>query len=723
VKGFSVKKRSSKGSRHLAAGIIAVSVFLAVLALHFYGFFDYIECKTYDFRVRFFASSRAPSEDIIVILLDQNSIDWADQERGWSWPWPRRAHAELLEYMGIAGAKSLAFDVIFSEPSVYGPRDDRAFRDAAGAFDRAVQTVFFSTQTGNTLTWPGDLDKPLFQLRGFEGILPGFELLQGEGRIGAQFPIGELRDSAKALGSVTGRADPDDIFRRARLFTLFDNRAVPGLSVASLLAAGTDREIVYNEKKSLIQWGDYTIPVDKNGAALLRFRGDLDRYIPYFADEVLKSAEAYRRGETPPLPPADFSGKYVFFGYYAPGLFDICTTPISSVYPGVGMHITMLDNLLMQDFIRRLSPGADILVILAAVLIVTALAFYSGRIPLSVGGAVLALALITAGGFAAYDRGFWAPLIAPAAGGLFAFLAATLYNYATEGSQKRFIKSAFSQYLSPTVIEQLLANPGLLSLGGERREISIFFSDVQGFTTISEKLDPARLTELLNEYLSFMTDTILDSGGTIDKYEGDAIIAFWNAPLNFEDHAARALKASMLCQQRLADRQNFFDEKYGCRLLTRIGLNTGFAVVGNMGSSKRFDYTMLGDSVNLAARLEGLNKQFGTYLMCTEATFAQAVRRGAFYGRKLAQVAVVGKKEAVTVYEPMPEGIFRGKEYILRRFDAARDLFYQGEFGKALPLFEALIEEDKPALFYAEQCRYYLEKPGDWKGFWQAAGK
>jgi adenylate cyclase len=697
---------------------------LAVLACHFFGIFDYIEGKTYDFRVSFFASSHPPSEDIVVILLDQNSIDWASEARGWPWPWPRRAHAELLEYMGIAGAKSLAFDVIFSEPSIYGPRDDRAFADAARSFGRTVQTVFFSTQTGNTLTWPEDVDKPLFTLQGFEGIVPGFDLLRGaEGRIGAQFPIGELGDSAEVIGNITGTADPDDIFRRGRIFTLFDNRAVPALSAASLLAAGMDGKLGYDAKKSLIRWGEYTIPVDKTGAALLRFRGDLDRYIPYFADEVLKSAEAYRRGETPLLPPEEFSGKYVFFGYYAPGLFDICTTPISSVYPGVGMHITMLDNLLMQDFIRSSSPGADTLLILAAVLIVTALVFYSGRIPLSVGGAVLTLALITAGVFIAYDRGFWAPLIAPAAAVLFAFLTATLYNYATEGSQKRFIKSAFSQYLSPAVIEQLLANPGLLSLGGERREISIFFSDVQGFTTISERLDPSQLTELLNDYLSFMTDTILDSGGTIDKYEGDAIIAFWNAPLNFEDHAARALRASMLCQQRLAERQDFFDERYGCRLLTRIGLNTGFAVVGNMGSSKRFDYTMLGDSVNLAARLEGLNKQFGTYLMCTETTFTQAARRGPFFGRKLAQVAVVGKKEPVTVYEPMPEAIFRGKEYILRRFDTARDRFYQGEFKQALPLFEALIKEDKPAVFYAEQCRYYLERPGEWKGFWQAAAK
>jgi adenylate cyclase len=314
-------------------------------------------------------------------------------------------------------------------------------------------------------------------------------------------------------------------------------------------------------------------------------------------------------------------------------------------------------------------------------------------------------------------------MVAPIAGGIFAFLTTLLYNYATEGNQKRFIKSAFSQYLSITVIEQLLANPSLLALGGQRREISMFFSDIQGFTSISEKLDPTQLTELLNDYLSFMTDTILDSGGTIDKYEGDAIIAFWNAPIDSEDHAARALQASLACQKLLAERQSFFEEKYNCRLLTRIGLNTGYAAVGNFGSGKRFDYTMLGDAVNLAARLEGLNKQFGTYLMCTEYTFKKAVEYGDFYGRKLAQVAVIGKKEAVTVYEPMTKEVFDEKKDVLEHFEEVRALFYEGKFAEALPLFERLIAQDKPSSFYAEQCRYYLQNPSAWKGYWQAASK
>jgi adenylate cyclase len=718
-------KKGARHSKHIAAALISLSVFVVVGLFHFFGVFDYLEYKTYDFRIRLFAKSGRPADDIVVILLDQASIDWARQERGWGWPWPRQAYGELLDYMNAAQAHAVAFDVIFSEPSVYGPEDDAAFVRASQSFGRAVQTVFFSTQSGNTVTWPGEANKPLFNPVDFDAVLPRFSLSgeDPETRIGAQFPITGLLDAAGVLGNIAGTADSDDVFRGMSLFTLFDGKAVPGLSAAALLAAGADGDISYNKQKNLIEWGAYTIPVDKNGRTLLRFRGSLDRYIPYSIADILKSAEAHRTGGAPEYPPEDFSGKYVFFGYYAPGLFDICTTPVSSVYPGMGMHITMLDNILTQDFISEIPFWLTVLIIAGMIILITALVSHSGRIPLSVGGTVLILAVFIAAAFFAFVRGFWVPLIPPLTGLLTAFLAATLYNYATEGSQKRFIKSAFSQYLSPTVIEQLLANPGLLSLGGERREISIFFSDVQGFTTISEKLDPAQLTELLNDYLSFMTDTILDSGGTIDKYEGDAIIAFWNAPLNFEDHAARALSASMACQKKLADRQDFFNTKYGCRLLTRIGLNTGYAVVGNMGSSKRFDYTMLGDSVNLAARLEGLNKQFGTYLMCTETTFNHALRAGPFFGRKLAQVAVVGKKEAVTVYEPMPEAVFRGKEYILKNFDTARDLFYQGSFAEALPLFEALVEQDKPAFFYADQCRYYLKNPGEWKGFWQATSK
>ncbi|MDR2495055.1 MAG: adenylate/guanylate cyclase domain-containing protein, partial [Spirochaetaceae bacterium] len=711
-------KKQAKAKKYQAALAITLAVFAAVGIGHWFGAFDSLEYKTYDARVNLTSESLKPADEIVVVLLDQNSLDWADQERGWGFPWPRKAYGELLEYMRVSGAAAVVFDVLFSEPSVYGPEDDLAFASSAAAFGRSVQDVILSTQTGKDHSWPQGVRKPFFKTAGFDSILHKYGPPEGE-RYAAQFPIGPIRDAAGSVSCATGIADSDSIFRRANLFTMFDGKAVPGLAVGALLVNGETEQITYNEKKRHITWGSYTIPVDRNGRTLLRFRGNLDRYIPYSVAAVLQSAESYRKGEEPVLPPEDFQGKYVFFGYYAHGLFDIFHTPISSTYPGVGVHITFLDNLLRQDFNRESPRWVGFVLLFAVVSLITLLVLYASRVWMSVGGVTVLLAALAGIGMGTYYWGaLWIPVMAPTLGMFIAFLSATLYNYATEGKQKMFIKSAFSQYLSPSVIDQLLANPERLSLGGERREISIFFSDVQGFTTISEKLDPSQLTELLNDYLSVMTDTIIDSGGTIDKYEGDAIIAFWNAPLSFEDHAARALRASLACQALMVERQAFFKDKFGASLLTRIGLNTGFAVVGNMGSSIRFDYTMIGDSVNLAARLEGLNKQFGTYLMCTETTFTQAVAAGPFFGRKLALVAVVGKKEPVAVWEPMTEADFLAKKEILQSFDKARDLFYEGKFAEALPLFQALSEQDRPSFYYIEQCDYYLEHPQEWKGFW-----
>ena len=718
-------KRKKIRKLHTAI-IITASLFAAVSSAYISGVFDFLENRSYDFRINFFAQSSRPSDDIILVIIDQNSIDWALEERSWVWPWPRSAYAEILDYMQIAGASSVMFDILFSEPSVYGREDDETFVKSAGEFGRSVHAVFFGTRTGRYFNWSEELyNIPLFQPEEFGELLYSYDLSQRFSQdmpVRGVFPIQDLRNASGGIGSVTGYPDRDDVFRRTRLFTLFDGKAVPSLSVAGLLADGKTDEIRFNSRRRVIEWGHYEIPVDRNGRTLLRFRGNIDRYIPYSAAEILQSAVAHRNGEEPLLPPEDFKNKYIFLGCYAPGLFDICNTPISSMYPGVGIHITFLDNLLQQDFIRESPHWIPILLNFVSIAMITFLVLYSSRIPIVIAGVFLIFGALCAFAMFAYysSLNMWIPVVSSMVGIITAFVTTTLYNYATEGKQKKFIKSAFSQYLSHSVIEQLLANPERLSLGGERREISIFFSDVQGFTSISEKLDPAQLTELLNDYLSVMTDTILEYGGTIDKYEGDAIIAFWNAPLSYGDHAERALKASLECLSLMEEKQVFFQNKIGCQFLTRIGLNTGYAVVGNMGSAKRFDYTMIGDSVNLAARLESLNKQFGTYIMCTETTFKQA---DSVSGRKLALVAVVGKSEPVAVWEPMPEKVFHERKAILQRFDSARDMFYEGRFSDALPLFEELSKDDKPSFYYAKQCRHYISHPEDWKGFWQAHEK
>ena len=224
-----------------------------------------------------------------------------------------------------------------------------------------------------------------------------------------------------------------------------------------------------------------------------------------------------------------------------------------------------------------------------------------------------------------------------------------MLNYIAEGRQKHFLKAAFRRYLSPTVVDQLIRHPERLRLGGERRELTIFFSDLQGFSSFSERLSPEDLTHLLNDYLTDMTDIILEEGGTLDKYEGDAIIAFWGAPIEQPDHAVRAVRAAVRCQRRLAERRDEWAQRYGAVLKMRVGINTGPVVVGNMGSNQRFDYTILGDAANLASRLEGANKALGTYLMISES--AWTATGGAFPGRELGALRVVGRHTPVRVWE------------------------------------------------------------------------
>ena len=736
-----MKKTGRKANNKLAAPVFIVLIFAAVTLLHLCGAFNYLEYKSYDLRVRFFAHSARPSHDIIVILLNQDSIDWAQRERGWGWPWPREAYAEMLDYINLGGAESAAFDIIFSEPSMYGADDDAAFTRAAQEYGRAVQGVFFSSQSGNARTWPPELQVPLFEPAGFGSFIEQFGV-GGEGNRldGAQLPIKGLRDSAAVLGALTGIPDSDGIIRRMRLFTLFDGKAVPGFGPALLLASGDTPNISFDSKSGSIRWDNFVIPVDKNGASLLRFRGDLSRYIPYSAKDILTSAEAHRRGEEPPYPPEDFTGCYVFLGVYAPGLFDIFSTPISSLYPGMGGHITMLDNILQGDFIRESRQWLNLLILFAAVSVTVMICLFSSRVLLPAGAALLAIAGVIAAAFAAYNYGnLWLPILAPFAGIAAAFIGVTLYNYATEGSQKRFIKSAFSQYLSPKVIERIIADPSQLKLGGEKREMTAIFTDVRSFSTISEALgDPQKLVELLNHYLTRMSNIILDNQGTIDKYEGDAIIAFFGAPVHLENHAALACRSAVIMKKAEAGINREALElglitnavmeamvKKGilksiddpCPMFTRLGINTGDMVVGNMGTPSKMDYTIMGNAVNLAARLEGVNKQYNTGgILLSEYTRDHIGDE--FIVRPLSRVRVVGINTPLRLYELLdirqdaPPQLLE----MVKNWEQGFALYERKDFSAAVNIFQTIYhqnESDLAAKKYLDRCQKYLASPPD----------
>jgi adenylate cyclase len=397
---------------------------------------------------------------------------------------------------------------------------------------------------------------------------------------------------------------------------------------------------------------------------------------------------------------------------------------LSAVIPGAEIEAAALDTLLHKSYFKPAAPTATFAL---ALLFAVAAGIAISRIRKTafvVAAFVLFLALPAAAAIVAFAGGTWLDFVFPEAGVLFALIGASVLNYSIEGKERRFIKGVFSHYLSPAVIERLIDDPKLVRLGGEQREITSFFSDVAGFTSISEHLAPADLVRLLNDYLSEMTDLILDAGGTLDKYEGDAIVGFWNAPLDVPGHALRACRTALACGRRLAEIRAGLEARYGFGLRMRIGLNTGSAVVGNMGSGRRFDYTAMGDTVNLAARLESAGKQYGVSLLAAEATVTAAGE--AILAREADLIRVVGKARPVRIFELLGERAQASAADLERHrlYGEALALFRERSWEKARDAFDAL-GSDPLARIYADRSRSFLggEPPGDWDGVFDLKSK
>ncbi|WP_051822565.1 CHASE2 domain-containing protein [Desulfonatronum thiodismutans] len=698
------------------------AAFLALLPWSL-GLWDRWEAKSWDMRVAWLAAPGSATEDIALILLDQQSLDWGQEQGGLSWPWPREVYSAVVDFCRRAQVASLTFDVLFLEPSAYGVEDDAVLAESLASFGPTALALFLSRAAAGGLPgWPESFPEPAWSVAGLDEW-PGAAPHLLATRISPPRP--ELAAAAGVLGNVQLRPDMDGVFRRMRPLDVFDGRAVPSLGLAAFLAAGKAPSDANQPSPSALlerrglTLSDRFIPLDADGAAILRFRGPSGTHAAYSAAAVIQSELRLLEDLPAVIAPEELRGKHVFFGFSAPGLFDLRPTPVSGVYPGVEIQATFLDNFLSGDFQREL-PGPVTVGLILGLCLLTGLALAVWRSPLAGAMAILALLAVPAAlAVLAYQNGWWTPLVAAEVGVGMAGVLGLLFNYATEGRQRRFIKNAFQQYLSPLVIEQLIADPDKLKLGGERKELSIFFSDLQGFTTISENLDPEALTALLNDYLTAMTEIIHDEGGTVDKFEGDAIIAFWNAPLDVPDHARRAVRAALRCQARLAELRPRFRERTGHDLFMRIGINTGPAVVGNMGSHSRFDYSMLGDAVNLAARLEGVNKQFGSFTLISEATRKAVLEQSSddIPMRELGRVAVVGRAEPVTVYEPLSRDQASARAADLDRFAEGLRAYYRADFTEAARLFAALAEVDPPSAGYLEICRDHPPAaPEEWDG-------
>jgi len=712
-----VSKRLKKIS---SCALIGLAAALVVLGLWHLGLMRQWEYTTWAWRAKYFAEPGPASDQIKLILLDQHSLDWGKEEMGLSWPWPRSVYVPLLDFCRRGGARAVAFDVLYTEPSSRGVSQDIALGEAIKRSPPFVGALSLSRKKSGSSVWPPDYSDRWIDIDGINRWLDDPELKESLVYPWATFPIPEVGINSVILGNVTEEPDSDSIFRQAGLFSIFKENAVPLLGCGAYLAPLSGSDIPISIEAGMLRIGEKTIPLDKSGRAILRFRGKAEIYQPVTAAAVIQSELRIQEGGEATIDPEIFRDCYVFFGFSAPGLLDLRATPLSPVAPGVLIHATVLDNLLSGDFIRVVPLSIIIAGIIICSIIAGAALSLVKKAWQTVIVSLVLLPIPWLVGFASYAAGFWWPIIASEAALAISLVGTLVYNYATEGRQKAFIKQAFKHYLSSDVIDRLINDPSQLQLGGERRELTILFSDLQGFSSISEHMNPVELTTLLNDYLSDMTNIIMEEGGTLDKYEGDAIMAFWNAPISQDDHACRACRAAIRCQRKLAARRSEFKERTGAELYQRIGINTGEVVVGNMGSRERFDYTVLGDAANLASRLEGANKAFGTYLMVSAETWSQT--SGNFVGRELGKLRVVGRKTPVAVFEPW--GI---KEEPLpsgwKEFAEGVGFCYQREWDKALSVFEELTD-DPAAQVYAARCRDIIDTPGsNWDGIWNLTQK
>lgn len=722
---------SSKIARGVVVGLGAAILGLALL---FTGILDSLEDTTWDLRVRLLTQESSATDDIVLILVDQADLDRVIENYAISWPWPRSVYSYIVDFCREAGVASLTFDVILQDQGVAGPPDDNVLLASAELMERFVYATQLDMVPDNPNDWPDYMPRPKIQVLGEDALSPSVWDDMQFNR--AAFPHLDVTALNAGIGFVNGDNDDDGVYRHYRLLNFHGDQPVPSLALAAFAAQGDDSLIIEYGKGSITVNG-IEFPIDENGDVLLRFTtpGDIDyldnpeAIVPmhqaYSAWDILQSSIALQGGEEPIIDPADLEGKFVLFGLSAAGLFDLRPTSVDPRAPGVTVHATMLDNLLSGEVMREFPLAATaILLILVTVGAAVAATYVSKTISellLMVG--FLAIPFLLAGG--GYLLGFWFQFVVMLITVFLGLIGANVANYATEGAAKREIRGMFGRYLSPAVISQLEENPEAAGLGGKEADITIFFSDIQKFSVIATKLDADVLVNFLNLYLTPMTNVILDEGGGIDKYEGDAIIAQWGAPIEHADHGQRGLRSLVRCQTVLDELRPQLREEFGVEVFQRIGMSSGLAIVGNMGSDLRFDYTMIGKAVNLAARLEGANKAFGTYSMVSEYTIDKAGGIGALRQigiavRELGYIAVVGmENEPLRVYEPMELAAREKRSGVIGAYEQGVELFQAGKFADAKTIFERLAEEDPAAASYVPRCDSLMATPPeDWNGVW-----
>lgn len=545
---------------------------------------------------RLFLKQRA-SGRVIIVSIDSGSINEIGQ-----WPWPREITANLIDKIQSYSPELVAVDINFFEESRFGKKDDHALAEAL-----ASSKVVLPQQAST-------LDKL---------IINGKVYFRAED---LSEPIAEFKGNAAALGHVNVFPDNDGIVRQIPLQFEKDGKKIKAFSlvIAETLGAKIPREIY---DKNLLRINYFGPPSTFD-------------YIP--AKDVLSS-----------LVGADsFKNKIVLIGATSPDLHDTRQTPTSksSMMPGVEIHANAVETILQGKYLKNISRAWTIVIIFLLVTCAAILFIYFRKIYKIIAVALFIFIIYNIGSILIFNRGVILNLVHPNLAFVASFGCLALYQYFAEGKEKAFLRQSFKQYLAPSVVERIIADPKNLKLGGQKRELTVLFSDIRGFTSISEKIDPEQLVNFLNRYFTAMTGIILKYRGVVDKFIGDAIMAFWGAPEEVENHAEMACRAALEMKIRIGE---FKKELAGRDINFNIGvgINTGEMVVGNLGSEQRFDYTVIGDSVNLASRIESLNKEYKTNIIISEFTKLKIGDSAEFNIKFLGEVTVRGKTKPVKIYE------------------------------------------------------------------------
>ncbi|MFC1546468.1 CHASE2 domain-containing protein [bacterium] len=572
---------------------ISIIVALCVYFLHSFRFFENLEFKSLDLRFNIRGVQQSPNY-IIVIGVDDDSLKKENLGR---WPWGRDVHAQLVDYLYSAGAKVIVFDVLFSEPDPVNPEGDIKFADACKRSGSVISSMFMQ------------VDKNKIR-----------NIIQ---------PIESIKNSCIRIGFVNHFPEVDGVVRKMAPRIVYGDTTHYSLAVqAASLYTGMPLEQIVNN-----------VYLDRHAEMTINYTGGFKnyRYLPYY--KVLKRE----------IPDEFFKGKIILIGAVAAGLYDTHPTPFVQAFPGIEIHANSITSLIHNTFIKGPIKAYSIrTMILFALIAGLVIPLLSPWIATGLTAFFVIIYLITCSYiFSVYN--LWLDFVAPSLVIIFCYITITVYQAMKTLTEKSHIKKTFGHYLSPQVMDQVLSDPTKLALGGEKKELTILFSDIRGFTPIAEALTPEETVSLLNEYLTEMTNIIFRYQGTVDKFIGDAIMAFWGAPLAQEKHAEYAVRCGMEMLERLEELKIKW-EKEGTRVFDiGIGINTGDAIVGNMGSKERMDYTVMGDAVNLASRIEGLNKQYKTNIILGQHTY-HAIKDIAQV-RDLGTTNVKGKEENVRLYE------------------------------------------------------------------------